>query len=132
MLTSAGTFSGGEECAYDFQIQKRGTPVGESTGGGANTVRSFGVGHGIVVAIPSRRVINPVTKTSWEHVGMKPDIAVPAARALQTAHAAILRKLAAGAKDDDVRTTLQRVLAMVEKGETEKPVYTLRGGLDRR
>lgn len=127
VLTSARTFSGGEDCAYDFQTQKRGTLVGETTGGGSNPVSWFGVGHGIVVAIPTARTINFVTKTNWEHVGVKPDIAVPAAQALQTAHAAILRNLVSSAKDDTERTKLQRVLAMVEKGETEKPVYTLRG-----
>ncbi|MDB5958745.1 MAG: hypothetical protein JWP59_39 [Massilia sp.] len=127
VLTSARTFSGGEECAYDFQTQKRATLVGETTGGGANPVRPFSVGHGIVVAIPFGRAINPVTKTSWEHVGVKPDIAVPAAQALQAAHAAILRNLVSSAKDDNERTKLQRALAMVEKGESEKPIYTLRG-----
>jgi anti-sigma factor ChrR (cupin superfamily) len=58
---------------------------------------------------------------------VKPDIAVPAAQALQTAHAAILRQLVSSAKDDSERAKLQRVLAMVEKGESEKPVYTLEG-----
>lgn len=60
-------------------------------------------------------------------MGVKPDIAVPAAQALQTAHVAILRNLVSSAKNDNERTKLQRVLAMAEKGETEKPVYTLRG-----
>jgi hypothetical protein len=59
---------------------------------------------------------------NWEHVGVKPDIAVPAAQALQTAHVAILRNLVSSAKDDNERTKLQRLLAMVEKGEAEKPV----------
>lgn len=127
VLTSARTFSGGEDCAYDFQVQKRGTLVGETTGGGANPVSWFGVGHGIAVAIPTARTTNVVTGTNWEHVGVKPDIAVPAAQALRTAHAAILRKLVSSAKDDDARAKLQRALALVEKGETEKPIYTLRG-----
>ena len=127
VLTSARTFSGGEDCAYDFQVQKRGTLVGETTGGGSNPVRPFSAGHGIVVMIPSARATNFVTKTNWEHVGVKPDIAVPAAQALQTAHAAILRKQVVSAKDDSERTKLQRLLAMVEKGDTEKPIYTLRG-----
>lgn len=126
VLTSARTFSGGEECAYDFQTQKRATLVGETTGGGANPVSPFSMGHGIVVAIPVARAINPITKTSWEHVGVKPDIAVPAAKAQQTAHAAILRDLLASNKDEELRASLQRALAMVEKGETETPVYTLR------
>lgn len=127
VLTSARTFSGGEDCAYDFQAQKRGTLVGEATGAGSNPVSWFSAGHGIVVAIPTARAINFVTKTNWEHVGVKPDIAVPAAQALQTAHVAILRNLVSSAKDDNERTKLQRLLAMVEKGEAEKPVYTLRG-----
>jgi hypothetical protein len=126
VLTSARTFSGGEECAYDFQTQKRATLVGETTGGAANPVGPFAVGHGIVVAIPRAQAINPITRTSWEHVGVKPDIAVPAAQAQQTAHAAILRQLLASNKDEGLRASLQRALAMVEKGESEAPVYTLR------
>ena len=125
VLTSARTGSAGEECAYDFQTQKRATLVGETTAGVANPVSLFSVGHGIVVWIPTVRSINPVTKTSWEHVGVKPDIAVPAEQALQTAHVAILRSLVSSAKDDNERTKLQRLLAMVEKGESDKPVYTL-------
>jgi len=127
VLTSARTFSGGEDCAYGFQAQKRGTLVGEITGGGSNPIGWYSLGHDMIVSIPTSRTTNAVTKTNWEHVGVKPDIAVPAAQALQTAHAAILRNLVASAKDDTERTQLQRVLAMVEKGETEKPVYTLRG-----
>jgi hypothetical protein len=126
VLTSARTFSGGEDCAYGFQAQKRGTLVGETTGGGSNPVGWFDVGHGILVAIPSSRTTNFVTKTNWEHVGVKPDIAVPAAQALQTAHVAILRNLVSSAKNDDERATLQGVLVTVENGEIEKPVYTLR------
>lgn len=128
VLTSARTFSGGEDFAYGVQAQKRGTVVGETTGGGSNPVDWFSLGHGIVAAIPSSRTTNVVTKTNWEHVGVKPDIAVPAAQALQAAHAAILRKLVSSAKDDQERAPLQRALAMVENGETEQPVYTLRGG----
>ena len=127
VLTSARTFSAGEDCAYNFQAQKRGIVVGEKTGGGSNPVRWFGLGRTIVVAIPTGRVTNAVTKTNWEHVGVKPDIAVPPEQALQTAHAAILRTLVASAKNDTDRTKLQSQLAMVEKGETEKPIYILRG-----
>jgi C-terminal processing protease CtpA/Prc len=126
VLTSPRTFSGGEECAYDFQTQKRATLVGEATGGGANPGGRFSLGHGIVVNIPTGRAINPITKTSWEHTGVKPDIAVPAAQALQTAHVAILRDLLKTAKDPEEREHLQRALALTEKGESEPPVYTMR------
>jgi hypothetical protein len=127
VLTSARTFSGGEDFAYGIQANKRGTVVGEVTGGGSNPVGWFSLGHDIAVAIPTSRTTNVVTKTNWEHVGVKPDIAAPAAQALQMAHASILRNLAASAKEDKGRTELQRLLAMVEKGEAEQPVYILRG-----
>lgn len=127
VLTSARTFSAGEDFSYGIQAQKRGTLVGETTGGGSNPVSWYGVGQDIIVAIPTARATNAVTKTNWEHVGVKPDIAVPAAQALQTAHVTILRTLVSSAKDGKERTELQRLLAMAEKGESDKPVYTLRG-----
>jgi hypothetical protein len=127
VLTSARTFSAGEDFAYGMQVQKRGTVVGETTGGGSNPVSWYSVGNDIAVAIPSSRMINFLTKTNWENVGVKPDIVVPAAQALQAAQVAILRNLALSAKDENERTELQRLLTMAEKGETEKPVYTLRG-----
>jgi C-terminal processing protease CtpA/Prc len=124
VLTSARTFSAGEECAYDFQTQKRATLVGETTGGGANPVSRFSVRHGILAAIPTARPTNPVTGTNWEHVGVKPDIAVPAEQGLQTAHVAILRNLVSSEKDDSARTKSQRLLAMAEKrGDREAGLY---------
>jgi len=126
VLTSRRTFSGGEDCAYDFQVQKRGTLVGETTGGGANPGSLVSMGHGFVVFIPSGKAINPVTKTNWEHVGVKPDVAVPAAEALKTAHAAILRTLLPKEKDPEERQQLEALLARVEKGEPEKPNYAPR------
>jgi C-terminal processing protease CtpA/Prc len=123
VLTSGHTFSGGEECAYDFQTQKRGTLVGETTGGGANPGDFVALGHGFVAFIPDGRAINPITKTNWEHVGVKPDVAVPAAKAQQTAYAEILRMLIAKEKDTEARQELNTILARVEKGESEKVEY---------
>lgn len=123
VLTSGFTFSGGEECAYDFQTQKRGTLVGDTTGGGANPGDMVSLGHGVVAFIPNGRVINPVTHTNWEHVGVKPDVVVPAAQAQQTAYAEILRTLAAKASDAQSREELNKILARVEKGEPEKVQY---------
>ncbi|HJV90074.1 MAG TPA: S41 family peptidase [Holophagaceae bacterium] len=126
LLTSARTFSGGEECAYDFQTQKRATLVGETTGGGANPGGMVPLAHGFNAFIPTGRAINPVTNTNWEHVGVKPDVAVPAAEALKAAHMAILKAFLAKAQDADDRKRLEGILAKVEKGETEVPVYQRR------
>ena len=126
VLTSARTFSAGEECAYDFQTQKRALLVGEVTGGGANAGDRFTLGHGLVVNIPTARAINPVTHTNWEHTGVTPDIAVSAAQAKQAAYVAILRSLAASTSDARQTTRLKQLLALAEKGEIESPVYTMR------
>ena len=126
VLVSSRTFSGGEECAYDFQTQKRATLVGETTGGGANAGDRFGLGHGLVANIPTARAINPVTHTNWEHVGVKPDVEVPAAQAQQAAYVAILREQVARVTDPDDNAHLRKLLALAEKGESEAPVYKMR------
>ena len=126
VLTSPRTFSGGEEAAYDFQTQKRGTLVGEPTGGGSNPGDFIAIAEGFGAFIPTGRAINPITKTNWEHTGVKPDIAVPAADALKTAHAAALRLQLAATKQADERTELQEMIADVEAGKAPEPVYTMR------
>jgi hypothetical protein len=85
VLTSAATFSGGEELAYDVQALKLGKIVGEVTGGGANPTGPVPLPDGLIAAIPFGRSENPVTKTNWEGRGVQPDIPVPAADALKTA-----------------------------------------------
>jgi len=125
VLTSPRTFSGGEECAYDFQTQKRATLVGETTGGGANAGDRFALGHGLVVNIPTARAINPITHTNWEHVGVKPDVEVAAADAQKTAYVTILRGLVEKAGDPDDKADLSRLLALAEKGESPMPTYKM-------
>jgi hypothetical protein len=123
VLTSQFTFSGGEECAYDFQTQKRATLMGQVTGGGANPGDVLPLGHGFVAFIPSGRAINPITKTNWEHVGVKPDIAVSAEDAMKTAYVTILKSLISQSKNSGDLEELKSTLARVEKGEEEKPGY---------
>jgi hypothetical protein len=126
VLTSKRTFSGGEECAYDFQTQKRATLVGEVTGGGANPGDEIAIAEGYAAFIPTGRSINPVTHTNWEHVGVKPDIEVPAAQAQQTAYIAILRTLLATDKDKEHQEALTDLLGKAEKGIVDPPNYSPR------
>lgn len=124
VLTSKRTFSGGEEAAYDLQTQKRATLVGEVTGGGANPGEGYSLTHGFAAFIPNGRSINPITKTNWEHVGVKPDVAVPAADAQKVAHAAALRTLISASANADEKAELQETLAKVESGKLDAPMYT--------
>jgi hypothetical protein len=85
VLTSARTFSGAEEFAYNLKSLRRATIVGEKTGGGAHPVRGRRIDEHFMIAVPYARAINPITHTNWEGVGVEPDIKVAAAKALETA-----------------------------------------------
>jgi hypothetical protein len=90
VLISNETFSGGEECAYDVQALKRGTLIGAVTGGGANPGDTRRIDDHFLIFVPTERARNPITKTNWEGVGVKPDIDVPRERALTTAYAMVV------------------------------------------
>lgn len=106
VLTSHLTFSGGEEFAYDVQAFKRGLTVGETTGGGANPGELQSLGHGFTVFMPTGLGKHPVSNTSWEGVGVKPDVPVAANLALVEAHRLAVERLHASATDASERTVL--------------------------
>ncbi|MFE7184732.1 S41 family peptidase [Streptomyces erythrochromogenes] len=85
VLTSALTFSGGEDVAYTLQAHGRAVLVGETTRGGAHPTDRHAVSEHVLVAVPAARTINTVTGGNWEGVGVVPDIAVPADQALDAA-----------------------------------------------
>ena len=106
VLTSPGTFSGGEEFCYDMQSLKLGALVGETTGGGANPGGGRPLGSGLSIFMPTGKARSPVTGTNWEGVGVKPDITVPAGQALKAA----LRKLGQTPRSEDIADLSQASL----------------------
>ena len=111
VLTSPRTFSAAEEFAYDIQTHKLGTIVGAVTGGGAHPGGMFRVHDHFMVFVSTGRAVNPVTKTNWEGVGIKPDIAVKPGEALRVAHVEALKKIIESVKDDpDRKAALERAL----------------------
>lgn len=100
VLTSHGTFSGGEEFTFDLKTQKRATIVGEVTGGGAHPVRGMPAGDHFTIGVPFARPINPVTKGDWEGTGVEPDVKVSAADALAAAEKLAAEKLASTSKPE--------------------------------
>jgi retinol-binding protein 3 len=116
ILTSRETFSAPEWLAYTMQALKRATIVGETTGGGAHGTTMYRIADHFSASIPFNRMINPVTKTDWEGVGVKPDVAVPANQALLTAHLLALKKaLHRHADDADRAERLKRAIAAKEQ-----------------
>jgi C-terminal processing protease CtpA/Prc len=115
VLTSSFTFSGAEEFSYNLKNMKRGTIIGETTGGGAHPVE----GHvflnlNVEIGVPYGRAINPITHTNWEGVGVKPDIEVPASEALTVARVEALKKLRDKATSEDRRRVFNWELEAVE------------------
>jgi hypothetical protein len=100
VLVSNRTGSAAEEFAYDVQTHKLGTLYGATTAGAANPGGMFRLSEHLAAFIATGRAVNPVTKTNWEGVGVKPDHDVPPADALREAHVAALEKLKASASAD--------------------------------
>ena len=89
VLTSSDTFSAAEGFSYALQSLKRVTVVGETTRGGAHPGRAMRLAAHFSVFVPRSRAVDPRTKGNWEGIGVKPDVSVPAAAALETAQLAI-------------------------------------------
>jgi hypothetical protein len=114
VLTSPFTFSGGEELSYDLQAEKRAVVVGEVTGGGANPGGPVPLPHQFVVFMPGAVAVNPLTKTSWEGIGVKPDVGVPFTAALGKAHELAIERLMTRAADPMSRAALRAVAMKLE------------------
>ena len=119
VLTSHTTFSGSEELAYDLKVLKRATIVGEVTGGGANPGEEFPLSHAFGIFVPTGRAVNPITKTNWEGVGVQPDVAVTADKALDMGHYLALKKLKPSQSPSDSHT--QEIAAKLQELEKEFP-----------
>ncbi|HZS46123.1 MAG TPA: S41 family peptidase [Blastocatellia bacterium] len=115
ILTSNRTFSAAEEFTYDLQNLKRATIVGEVTGGGANPGGTRRITDHFGAFIPTGRAINPVTKTNWEGVGIKPDIEVPADKALKTAQLAALKEIVQKVTDEQRKNGIQHAIDSLQK-----------------
>jgi hypothetical protein len=85
VLTSAYTFSGAEEFAYNLKNLERATLVGETTGGGAHPGDTFPVNDRFGIFIPMGRAISPITQTNWEGTGVSPHVEVKAGDAMTKA-----------------------------------------------
>ena len=95
LLTSARTFSGGEDLCYTLQALGRAEVIGETTGGGAHPTRPFPVSAAVHIAVPFARSVNPVTGTNWQGTGVVPDVAVAAEQAYDVAYARALEQVLA-------------------------------------
>jgi hypothetical protein len=112
-LTSATTFSGGEQLSYDLQQLGRATVIGERTRGGAHAREGFPVHPHLEATISVAAAVNPKTGGNWEGTGVEPDIHESAAQARDTAYKLALQDVitAGSAAAAEARVALAAVQA---------------------
>jgi len=112
ILTSGKTWSAAENFCYALKQLKRATLIGERTAGGAHSGRGLTQLTPLFSAfIPVGRSISPVTKSNWERIGVEPDVTVPAAEAVSTAHIMALRRLLEKEPDEVWRRNIRETIA---------------------
>ena len=115
VLTSARTFSAGEEFTYNLKNLKRATIIGETTGGGAHPGGFERLADHFGAFIPGGRAINPISKTNWEGTGVEPDIKVPKEQALKTAHLMALNKSLANIRNENAKNGVKALIEQTQK-----------------
>jgi retinol-binding protein 3 len=115
ILTSGNTGSAGEALAFALQVAGRATLMGERTVGAAHAGGWVPLGRGFVAFVPNARSFDPRTGRDWERIGVEPTLAVPAARALDAAHAEAVRRLAARSSDPRRTGELAWLLPLLER-----------------
>lgn len=117
ILTSRRTFSAAEAFAYDLQCLKRATIIGQSTGGGAHMATRMIVNDDFYMFMPFAGAINPISKTNWEGVGVKPDVEVPEEKALDAAYVMALKNLEKKTTDQDWKNKLSSLRHKLEENK---------------
>jgi hypothetical protein len=89
VLVGPRTFSSGEALAYHLQVRRRARVFGERTPGAADHVTPVALTPHVRGILPEGVVRDAVSRANWEGAGVVPDIACPAADALQSSAVAI-------------------------------------------
>ncbi len=118
VLTSNRTGSGAEEFAYNLKSLKRAKLVGEITAGAANPGRFSKLTKHFAMFVPDGRVINPITNTNWEGVGVSPDTGVPSDDALRVAQTLAIKELLVTNRDPRFARAATDRLALLEAGRS--------------
>ena len=107
ILTSGRSGSACESFAYTLQQWGRAKVVGEVTSGAGHNNTFVNLGRGLRMSISIGRPVHPKSGKGWEGEGVQPDLAVPAANALEVAHREALKTLLPRAKNDAARKEIE-------------------------
>jgi retinol-binding protein 3 len=111
VLTGRETFSAAEALAGALRRHRKAVIVGETTRGGGHMGDFHPVGERFVLFVPTAA---STTGDDVEGRGLRPDVAVPAERAVQTAHRLALRAIVPAITDARSRGKFERIQRAVE------------------
>ncbi|HEY2861834.1 MAG TPA: S41 family peptidase [Terracidiphilus sp.] len=94
VLTSSQTYSAAEHFSYDLKMLHRATLIGETTAGATDVGMFYRVDEHFGIGLRASTVRNPYPAPDWAVNGVQPDVAVPAATALDKAQKLVLEQLA--------------------------------------
>jgi hypothetical protein len=119
--------------AYTLQQYGRAKIVGERTAGAGYNNFFVPIGVGLSLSVSVGRPIHPRSGKGWQEVGVQPDIAVPADRALEAAHTEALKNLIVRTTDEDRKRELALVVQGLQPklGTVEAPPATLQDYIGR-
>ena len=120
ILTSSKTHSAAEAFAYNLQSLNRAVIIGETTKGGAHTIKRYRLNENFAVQVPVGRSINAVTKTNWEGKGVTPKLQVTADKAFKLAHLTALKSLLQKNPNQENADEIKQIIEKFEKELTEK------------
>ena len=76
ILTNSKTSSVAEVLSNNLKLLQRAYIVGEKTKGTANPRRYYNLPKSLTISIPNGLLINPISKSNWEDIGVEPDLLV--------------------------------------------------------
>jgi retinol-binding protein 3 len=114
VLTSRETFSAAEALAGALRQHRKAVIVGEPTRGGGHMGDFHPVGERFVLFVPTAA---STTGDDVEGRGLRPDVAVPADRALETTHRLALRAIVQTITDVRSRGKFEQIQRTVEGGD---------------
>lgn len=117
ILTSRKTVSGAEDFTYALKLTKRATIIGDTTWGGAHPIYHYSLGQGFVMAVPTRRSFNEISRSNWEGTGIPPDIYSESEAALGKALELIYTNALSRVKNDGEKNSLLKAIDEVKKGK---------------
>lgn len=119
ILTSGRTFSGGEGFAFQMKKQGRAKIIGSTTRGGAHPTEWIRLNELFAATIPYATTLDPADGSTWEGVGVNPDVPAKTQLALYEAHLLALNELKQNAEGG----RKQELAKVIREQENNKPQF---------